>query len=167
MVEKTVQLKNKFFVSTIIVLFCFLLDRVSKVYIIDLITNNDGKDYYINEFINFTLIWNKGIAFGLLESETLFYKVMSILILTIIIFLIYLIVKSNLKKEVFCLSIIVGGALGNLYDRFYYNSVPDFIDIHYLGYHWFIFNVSDILITLAILLLILFDIKFFKEKKND
>lgn len=164
MSEKTVQFNKKFFVTSIVIAICFLLDRVSKIYIINAFVKNDFKDQFINEFLNFTLIWNKGIAFGLFQSEALFYHFMSVIILSIIFFIIFLIIKSKSVSEIIFFSMITGGALGNLFDRFYYNAVPDFIDIHYESFHWFTFNVSDICISVGIILLLIFDI--FKLNKN-
>ena len=164
MSEKTAQFNKKFFVTSIVIAICFLLDRVSKIYIINAFVKNDFKDQFINEFLNFTLIWNKGIAFGLFQSEALFYHFMSIVILSIIFFIIFLIIKSKSVSEIIFFSMITGGALGNLFDRFYYNAVPDFIDIHYESFHWFTFNVSDICISVGIILLLIFDI--FKLNKN-
>ena len=70
------------------------------------------------------------------------------------------------KIKSFFLMIIIGGSLGNLFDRVYYRAVPDFIDLNFAGYHWFIFNVADIFITIGIICLILFEFIFYK-KKND
>ena len=164
MSEKTVQFNKKFFVTSIVIAVCFLLDRISKIYIINAFVENDFKDQFINEFLNFTLIWNKGIAFGLFQSEALFYHFISTVILSIIFFIIFLIIKSKSVSEIVFFSMITGGALGNLFDRFYYNAVPDFIDIHYENLHWFTFNVSDICISAGIILLLIFDI--FKLNKN-
>jgi len=166
---KTVQLNKKIYLSIFIIIASFLLDRFSKLYVIENFIKNNFKDQFINEFLNFTLIWNKGIAFGLLQSETFFYHLISFLILLIVLFIFYLIIKSATVLEITCFSLISGGALGNLYDRFYYNAVPDFIDLHYGSFHWFTFNVSDIFITLGIILLLIFDIfKFDKvDKEND
>ena len=166
---KTVQLNKKIYLSISIIIASFLLDRFSKLYVIENFIKNNFKDQFINEFLNFTLIWNKGIAFGLLQSETFFYHLISFLILLIVLFIFYLIIKSATVLEITCFSLIGGGALGNLYDRFYYNAVPDFIDLHYGSFHWFTFNVSDIFITLGIILLLIFDIfKFDKKlKKNE
>ena len=165
--EKTAQLNNKFILSLLIIFFCFLLDRVSKIYVIKFYLNNQFKDYYVNKFLNFSLVWNKGIAFGIFQSESIIYHFITFIILSIIIFVCYLIVKSKSFFEIICLSMIAGGAIGNLFDRIYYKSVPDFIDLHYGNFHWFTFNVSDICITIGIVLLLIFDtIKFKNRDKN-
>ena len=164
MSEKTAQSYKKFFVSSSIILTCFLFDRFTKIYTINFFITNNLDNYYINDFLNLSLIWNKGIAFGLLQSENIAYHLISIFILAIIVFIIYLIFKTKKKYEMFFLSIIAGGAAGNLFDRFFYNAVPDFIDLHYNEFHWFIFNISDVLISIGILLLVIFDIIKFKEK---
>ena len=160
---KIVRLNKKFFISIFIISICFILDRFSKIYVINFFINNNINEYYVNSYLNFILIWNRGIAFGLLESENLFYLIVTIFIFCIILFIVYMIVKSKAITETICFSIIAGGALGNLFDRLYYKSVPDFIDLHYRDLHWFTFNVSDIFITVSIMLLITFDL----IKKKD
>lgn len=158
MKEKIAQLKNKILLSIFIITICFLTDRISKIYIINYFIENNLSDLYINPYLNLILLWNKGIAFGLLESESFFYNFISILIFMIIVFIIYLILKSDRKFEIVCFSIISGGAIGNFTDRLYYNAVPDFIDINYKGFHWFTFNIADIWITLGIITLLSFEI---------
>lgn len=165
--EKAVQLNKKIFKSLSLILVCFFLDRWSKIYIINFFVNNDVNDFYVNSYVNLILIWNKGIAFGLFQSETFFYHFISLVIIFIIFFLCYFVLKTKKQIEVVCFSIIIGGALGNLFDRIYYNSVPDFIDLHYKNFHWFTFNVSDICITLGIILLLIFDMIKFNYKNND
>jgi signal peptidase II len=130
-----------------LILSIFLLDRYSKLKILNGFSENT---FYINEFINFNLIWNTGIGFGLLNfSSNLFYNLISILIGSVIIILFYVLGKLD-KYEKYIFSIIIGGALGNFYDRIYYMAVPDFIDLHYGNFHWFTFNVADIFITIGI-----------------
>ena len=130
----------------------FFLDRLSKVQIIN---NSDESPYFVNDYINFDLIWNIGVGFGLLSTSTsLFYNFVTTLIGVIIIILIYILITSS-KIDKFIYSIIVGGALGNFYDRIVYKAVPDFIDLHYDNFHWFTFNVADIFITIGILIFIL------------
>ena len=72
------------------------------------------------------------------------------MIALVIILLIFLSLKAS-KYEKIIFSLIIGGALGNLYDRVTFNAVPDFIDLHYNQFHWFTFNVADIFITLGII----------------
>ena len=164
MIEKTAQYKKNFFICLPIFLLCFILDRVSKIYVINFFISNNYNDQYINSFINIVLIWNKGIAFGLLQSENIFYHLISFIILFIIIFLFYVVMKSKNLIELSCFSILIGGALGNFYDRIFYGSVPDFIDLHYKNFHWFTFNIADIFITLAIMAILFFDIFKFRIK---
>ena len=148
--NKILQKENFYFLA--IILFIFGIDRYSKI---EIINNFSDKSVYLNDFLNFDLIWNIGIGFGFLStSSTLVYNLVTTLICLVIIFIICIFVKSkNLDKFIY--SIVIGGALGNLYDRFVYNAVPDFIDIHYNNFHWFTFNVADIFITIGILILIL------------
>ena len=146
---------SKSFKGTLFTIFAiFLLDRFSKEYVIFLNNSNYNPEIFTSSFLNIVLIWNDGIAFGLLSFEdSIFYNAMTILIATIIIVLLFLISKTQKIKKYSYIA-ISGGALGNLFDRIIYNSVPDFIDLHYDGFHWFIFNVADIFITLGVICLI-------------
>ena len=144
-----------------IILLIFGLDRYSKI---EIINNFSDTSVYLNDFLNFDLIWNTGIGFGLLKSNTaLFYNLISILIGLVVIILFFLALRSKSFDKIIY-SIIIGGALGNFYDRVFYNAVPDFIDIHYRNFHWFTFNIADIFITLGIIALIIYD--FFKININ-
>ena len=160
------NLKNKIFsketiVSLTVVFAIFVFDRITKVTIIKNQLNNQS--IFVNDYLNFELVWNTGIGFGLLsQNANLYYHLISLLIFTVIIFLIYLIVKAEfLEKVLYCL--ILGGALGNFYDRLIYFAVPDFIDIHINDFHWFTFNIADIFITLGIFLIIIKDTIFRKK----
>ena len=149
-----------------ITLFIFLLDRISKLYILSILEDLGNVDISINSYINLILVWNRGIGFGLLSFDQLeMYNLMTILIIFINLLIVYLIIKSKDKSAYFFL-IILGGSLGNLFDRIYYSAVPDFIDISYKGYHWFVFNVADIFISLGIICLILAELLNYK-KKNE
>ena len=147
----------------IIILTVFFLDRASKMYLINLESTGTDIDLYIFTFLNFYLVWNTGIGFGIASMETnVYYHVLTAIILLINIGLIYFLLKSKGIYSYF-LSIIIGGSLGNLLDRFYYYAVPDFIDFHIGNFHWFIFNVADIFITVGIIGLILLEL-FKKEE---
>jgi signal peptidase II len=152
-----VQLNKKILISFIIILISFFLDRISKVLVINFFSENQLNEYYVNSFLNLVLVWNQGIAFGLLQLKSYLYHSVSFFIATIIVFIFYLILISNKKNEAFSYGLIIGGATGNLFDRLYFGAVPDFIDLHIGNFHWFVFNVADILITLGILLIIFFD----------
>ena len=155
---------KKFFLSDIlIVLIIFLLDRISKLYVIHLDSTLLNSEIITSKFINIQLIWNEGVAFGLLAfNEKSFYNFITGFIVIIILTLIYFIWKTR-GIEKYSFLIILAGALGNVFDRFLYSAVPDFIDIHYQNFHWFIFNVADIFITLGVILLIYVEI-FLKNK---
>ena len=158
---------SKYLFYFIIFLIIFLLDRVSKIYIINIASNNGFVDIYINNFLNIILVWNSGIAFGLLSSENNnFYHIITLIIILINIFIIYMTFTSD-KIRSFFLVVILGGSLGNLFDRIYYSAVPDFIDLNYNGFHWFIFNFADVFITLAIICLILIEFLEYKKVKNE
>lgn len=149
-----------------IVLFIFLADRISKLYILSVLENSGEVDIYINSYINLILVWNSGIGFGLLSfDDSVIYNVITILIVLINLIIIYLIIKLKDIKSYFFL-IILGGSFGNLFDRIYYSAVLDFIDISYKGYHWFIFNVADIFISLGIICLIFAELLNYK-KNNE
>ena len=138
----------------IIVSLIFLLDRISKIYVIHLDEILLNSEIIASKFINIQLIWNEGVAFGLFAfDDKSFYNLITGFIIIIILTLIYFIRKTR-GIEKYSFIAILGGALGNVFDRFLYSAVPDFIDIHYQNFHWFIFNVADIFITLGVLLLI-------------
>jgi signal peptidase II len=148
----------------IFVLVLFAIDRISKILILKNFLNNSPSEIYINSFLNFFLVWNSGIGFGILQLEAnIFYLLISIIITAINLILIYWMLTSSNYLESIIISIILGGALGNLFDRYYYSSVPDFIDLHYESFHWFTFNIADIFITIGIIGLIIIDL--FKIKK--
>ena len=159
--------KNKIFLLNLfIVTIVFLIDRVSKIYIINLFDNLNTQQIFLTSFLNIYLIWNEGIAFGLLSFESItIYNIITLLIVLINILIIYMLFKLNDVRKYFFL-IILGGSLGNLFDRLMYNAVPDFIDFHIGNLHWFIFNPADIFITIGVICLIL-DEFFFKNQRND
>ena len=148
--------------SLAIIFLIFILDRVSKIKIINHQENNNGS-LFVNDYLNFDLIWNTGIGFGLFsQNANLYYHLISLLIFSVIIFIIYLIIKADFVEKIL-FSLILGGAIGNLYDRIIYYAVPDFIDLHFNDFHWFTFNIADIFITLGIVLIIIKDVLFKKK----
>ena len=154
-----------FLVNFSVVFLIFLIDRISKFYIIKLATLEKNFEVYVTSYLNLYLVWNKGIAFGLLSFDSSFiYNIVSFIILLIIIALILMILKELHIFKKNCLLIILGGAIGNLFDRIYYTAVPDFIDFHIGNIHWFIFNIADIFISIGVVCLIYAEI-FFKDKK--
>ena len=156
---------KKIITSFVIVLFIFFLDRITKILILDIAEETGNVDIYINSFFNLYLVWNKGIGFGLLSfDETYIYNFITILIFIINLVIVYLIYLEKGLKTYFLLAIL-GGSLGNLFDRLYYNAVPDFLDFNYKGFHWFIFNVADIFITIGIICLILTEVISYKKIK--
>ena len=158
-------LSKNFYISFSIVALIYFLDRISKIYIIQLDKNNLGSDIFNSAYLNIVLIWNKGIAFGLLSfNESYLYNIISLIIAIIIIVLVIMSLKSQGFKR-YSLLMIVGGALGNLHDRFFFNAVPDFIDFHIGNFHWFIFNVSDIFITLGVISMIVLELFDNKNEK--
>ena len=158
-------LSKNFYISFSIVSLIYFLDRISKIYVIQLDKNNLGSDIFNSTYLNIVLIWNKGIAFGLLSfNESYLYNIISLIIAIIIIVLIIMSLKNQGFKR-YSLLMIVGGALGNLHDRIFFNAVPDFIDFHIGNFHWFIFNVSDIFITLGVINMIVLELFDNKNEK--
>ncbi len=151
----------------IIVLAVFFFDRATKMYLINLQTTGTDIDFYIFPFLNFYLVWNTGIGFGLasLETNTL-YHILTIIITIVNFVLIFFLLKTK-GIYTYLFALIIGGSLGNLFDRIYYYAVPDFIDIHVGNFHWFIFNVADIFITVGIISLVFAELsKKEKASKN-
>ena len=156
---------KKFLFNIFLIIIIFSLDRISKIYVISQSEKNLFNDLFQSKFLNISLIWNEGIAFGLLSfDEGYFYNILTFLILIVIIMILILILRSEGLKK-YSLLMILGGALGNLYDRIYFRAVPDFIDFHIGNFHWFIFNVSDIFITFGVSLMIILEI--IDSKKAD
>ena len=148
-----------------LVFLIFVIDRVSKIYVIYLDKKFLGSEIYSSKFLNISLIWNEGVAFGLFAfDDRFFYNLITGFIVIVILILFYFVVKTR-GIERYSFLIILGGANGNVFDRFFYSAVPDFIDIHYYNFHWFIFNVADIFVTLGVILLIYIEL-FLKNKKN-
>ena len=151
----------------IIILILFFIDRLSKMYLINLQSTGTDIDFYIFPFLNFYLVWNTGIGFGLAAMESnIYYHILTSIIAIVNIGLIFFLIKS---KGIYAYSIvlIIGGSLGNLFDRIYYYAVPDFIDLHFGNFHWFIFNVADIFITVGIIGLVFAELsKKEKASKN-
>ncbi len=147
----------------IIVFTIFFLDRITKIYLLNLQESGTNIDFYINSFLNFYLVWNTGVGFGLASMESgVYYHILTLIIAIINIVLIYFLIKSK-GIYIYLFALIIGGSLGNLFDRMYFYAVPDFIDLHIGNFHWFIFNVADIFITVGIIGLIF--IEFLNKKK--
>jgi len=150
-------------ICLLIVILIFSLDRISKIKIIDYQLDNNL--IYVNNFINFDLVWNTGVGFGFFSSNSnLIYNSTTAIIGIVIIFIIYLLIKSIFIDKIF-FSLVLGGAIGNFYDRLTYYAVPDFIDIHYKNFHWFTFNMADIFITIGIIMLFVKEL-FINNGKN-
>ena len=155
---------KNFYLSLLLLTIIFTLDRASKIFVIYLNNKYDNSELYTSKFLNISLVWNEGIAFGLFsfEKNYLYHSMTVVISLVILIVLMMMIKSSSFKKYSLCM--ILGGALGNLFDRIFYKAVPDFIDFHINSFHWFIFNLADIFITLGVFSMILAE--FFVKKKN-
>lgn len=147
--------KKNFFINFILVLTIFGLDRITKNFVISQSKINLSNDLFLSNYLNISLMWNEGIAFGLFAfDESFFYNFITILIIIVIIIVFFMILKNEGYKK-YSLILILGGALGNLYDRILFSAVPDFIDFHIGDFHWFVFNVADIFISIGVIIMIL------------
>jgi signal peptidase II len=160
-------LNKNFYINFSIIISVYFFDRLTKMFVIQLDKNNLGSDIFNSTYLNIVLIWNKGIAFGLLSfNEDYLYNILSVIISMIVVVLVIMSIKSQGFKR-YSLLMVIGGALGNLHDRIFFKAVPDFIDFHIGSFHWFIFNVSDIFITFGIIFLIVLEISSNKEEKYE
>ena len=156
-------IKSSILLKISIIFLIFILDRISKTYVINLFNETQFEEIYLLNFLNIYFIWNEGIAFGLLNFDNdLIYNSITLLIILISLTILYLVFKNRNYTGYF-FAMILGGSLGNLFDRIKFSAVPDFIDIHIGNYHWFIFNVADIFISLGIICLIF--VELFYNKK--
>ncbi|MDA9853778.1 signal peptidase II [Candidatus Pelagibacter sp.] len=161
---KIKKIIKNFPLEYISIFLIFLLDRFTKLYVISLNEKNNNSELFSSQFLNIRLIWNDGIAFGLFSfKENYLYNFMTAIILVVIIIIFIMIIKNEGFAK-YSLAMILGGALGNFYDRIYYRAVPDFIDFHLENFHWFIFNVSDIFITIGVVLMIFTEIIYNPKK---
>ena len=152
------NLTKRFYINIFTILLIFFFDRISKLYVIYLHNKNIGSDLFSSNYLNINLIWNDGVAFGLFAFENnKIYNFLTIFISLIILVIVYMAINSNGMKR-FALIMIIGGALGNLYDRVVYSVVPDFIDFHIGNFHWFTFNIADIFISLGVIIMIIVEI---------
>ncbi len=157
------RMSKKKIIDLIFVIFIFSIDRLSKLLVIKSAEANGEVNFSVTSFLNFNLIWNEGIAFGLLSFDDKFYYNLITLLIAVITSIIIWLANKSKGVEKLGFLMIVGGSLGNLFDRIFYSSVPDFIDISINNFHWFIFNVADIFITIGVILLII--LEFFKKEK--
>tara|TARA_Y100000996_G_C22342187_1_gene569153 strand:- start:40 stop:537 length:498 start_codon:yes stop_codon:yes gene_type:complete len=150
-------LSKNLVINSLTVFLIFLFDRISKIYVIYLDNNFSGSEIFSSKFLNIYLIWNKGIAFGILSfNEKDLYNILSVIIFIVILVIIFMLINSfGLKK--YSLLMILGGATGNFFDRLFYKAVPDFIDLHLGNFHWFIFNIADIFISIGVIFLIILE----------
>ena len=160
-------IKNKIFLKLLIIFFIFTFDRITKNYIINLFNKTQFDEIYLLEFINIYFTWNEGIAFGLLNFDnSSIYGLISIFIAIISLVILYFVFKNKDYSGYF-FAMVLGGALGNLFDRIKYSAVPDFIDLHIGNYHWFIFNVADIFISIGLISLIFLELYSKKQKEYE
>ena len=160
-------ISKNFYISLLVSVFIFTLDRISKIYVINLSKNSFDIELFSSKFLNITLIWNEGIAFGLFSaSHENWYNFLTIIIVFTALIILIMSIKQHGAQRYFLL-IVFGGALGNLYDRIFFKAVPDFIDLHVGNFHWFIFNIADIFITFGVIMLILWEILPLKKNYEN
>ena len=160
------NLNKNFLINVFLISLIFFLDRISKIYVINLNQKLLGSEIFSSNYLNISLIWNEGIAFGLFSfSQAILYDLLTLFISLVIIIILIMLIKSNDLRK-YPLLMILGGAIGNLYDRVFYKAVPDFIDVHVNNFHWFIFNVADIFISIGVIFMILIEI-IGNNKKHD
>ncbi|MCH2322495.1 MAG: signal peptidase II [Hyphomicrobiales bacterium] len=142
-----------------------LIDFLSKNKIISIFKDGIVEKIYVNEYLDFILVFNTGISYGLFSGGGDFQKwILISLSILIIIFLLSLIRNESTILSKLSISFIIGGALGNVLDRFTYGAVVDFISLHAKGFSWYIFNIADMFIVLGVILFILS--QFILSKKN-
>jgi len=152
------NLSKNFYISLILIILIFILDRVSKVFVIYLTDKNLVTEIFSSKFLNISLIWNEGIAFGFFSfNQEYLYNLLTLIILLVVCIVLIMIIKNEGYKK-YALLMIFGGAIGNLYDRVFFKAVPDFIDFHIGEFHWFIFNVADIFISIGVFFMILLEL---------
>ncbi len=152
------NLSKNFYISLILIILIFILDRISKVFVIYLTDKNLVTEIFSSKFLNISLIWNEGIAFGFFSfNQEYLYNLLTLIILLVVCIVLVMIIKNEGYKK-YALLMIFGGAIGNLYDRVFFKAVPDFIDFHIGEFHWFIFNVADIFISIGVFFMILLEL---------
>ena len=144
----------------LIIISIFLLDRFTKVLVINNLTLGESLSV-IDGFFNITYVNNHGAAFGIMDGKVIFIVIISVLIFA---YLIYEIRKDSHSKLITTsISFVIGGLLGNLFDRVVYGHVIDFFDFNFFGYDFAIFNVGDAFIVIGTILLA---IGFLLEERN-
>jgi signal peptidase II len=152
------NLSKNFYITLILIILIFTLDRVSKVFVIYWTDKNLVTEIFSSKFLNISLIWNEGIAFGFLSfNQEYLYNLLTLIILLVVCVVLVMIIKNDGYKK-YALLMIFGGAIGNLYDRVFFKAVPDFIDFHIGEFHWFVFNVADIFISIGVFFMILLEL---------
>ena len=138
-----------------------ILDQVTKALVINFFNLYDS--VALLPIINLTFVVNYGFAFGLLNNPSLNQILVSLVILAIIIYFLYLLIKTQDKIFQLTLTLILAGALGNFVDRIFRGFVIDFIDIYIGKYHWPAFNIADSCITVGFVVLMI-NILFLNKK---
>ena len=155
---------NKYsFFTTKLIIICLVLgiDQASKYYYIESLSSGPQM---INNYVNLHLMWNKGVSFGIFGHSQYSNSIFIILSSIITAVIAGLSIKSRNFLEATSYTLIVGGALGNLFDRFERGAVADFVQLHYNEYYFATFNFADSAISLGAGMLLIY---FYKERKID
>ena len=161
------NLSKNFYINLSVILSIFILDRITKLYVIYLSNKSLKSEIFSSKFLNINLIWNEGIAFGLFSFDQSYFYNLLTAIISIVIFMVLMMVVKSVGLKKYALMMILGGAIGNLYDRIFFKAVPDFIDFYIGDFHWFIFNVADIFITIGVIFMILFELIGINEENHE
>ena len=136
-----------------------LLDQVTKITMTRLLAY--GQSSFVNPYLNLVMVYNKGAAFSFLSDQSGWQRYFfSALAAAVSIFIVWML-NRNANERLFCwsLSLILGGAIGNLIDRLVYGHVIDFLDVHVNAWHWPAFNVADSAITIGAALFVLDELR--------
>ncbi len=145
-------MRSEYLKFTTIISLIFIIDIYTKNLALENILLNSQLE--INNFFNLTLVFNHGAAFSILSEAGGWQKWLFIIMSIIIVSILVILLKIDNDENKIALSLIIGGALGNLFDRITYGYVIDFLEFHYQNFYWPIFNFADITISIGIIMLI-------------
>jgi signal peptidase II len=137
----------------ILMAFTFCLDQYSKWYMLDIVHLSDGPPIEITPFFNLTMVWNRGVSFGMFAGANQ-PSILIALSMLIMVTLFSWLLKTPSRPTVYALGAIIGGAAGNIVDRCRFGSVVDFLDFHLGRLHWPAFNIADSSIFIGVVVLL-------------
>lgn len=146
-----------------IVITCTTLDQIHKITMLNIYGYETGLLVKVTDFFNLVMVWNRGVSFGMFGGAEYSNLIFCLISSAVSLFLIFFAYKTPDKVESILMSIIAGGAIGNILDRIFYGAVADFFDFHINNYHWPAFNIADSFITVATISLMFYLIFIKKE----